>query len=308
MWIQVTNPMVTMPKLKRYRDGAKKEGRFIVVSDVYPTPTTDIADVILPSAMWIEREGMYGNSERRTQHFEQMIKPPGEAMSDTWQLIEVARRLGFADNFPKDYATHIPEIWQEYRRFHDHPKHAMAPYELLKSKPGVMWPFVDGMETKWRYNRSYDPAAKTAGFDFYGKPDHKAWIWLRPYEAPPEVPDKDYPFWLCTGRVLEHWHSGSMTRRVPILHKAMPAAYVELHPDDALALGIGNGDPVRLVSKRGTLELPAAIDQRGRPARGQVFVPFFDEGLLINDLTLDAYCPISNQPDYKKCAVKVERV
>src|SRR5210317_639806 len=111
MWIQVTNPMVTMPKLKRYRDGAKKEGRFIVVSDIYPTPTTDIADVILPSAMWVEREGMYGNSERRTQYFEQMVEAPGEAMSDTWQLVEVAKRMGYEKQFYYKEETHIEEIY-----------------------------------------------------------------------------------------------------------------------------------------------------------------------------------------------------
>ena len=100
IWIQVTNPMVSLPKLSRYRDGAQKEDRFVVVSDVYPTPTTDVADVILPSAMWIEREGMFGNSERRTQHWEKMLEPPGDAMSDTWQIIEVARRLGYGDLLP----------------------------------------------------------------------------------------------------------------------------------------------------------------------------------------------------------------
>ena len=98
-----------------------------------------------------------------------------------------------------------------------------------------------------------------------------------------------------------------MTRRVPVLHQAVPAAYVELHPADARQLGIGNGDRVRLTTRRGALVLPAQIDGRARPPEGQVFVPFFDEGLLINELTLDAYCPISGQPDYKKCAVKVER-
>ncbi len=308
MWIQVTNPMVTMPKLKRYRDATKKEGRFIVVSDVYPTPTTDIADVILPSAMWIEREGMFGNSERRTQHFHQLIDPPGEAMSDTLQLIEVARRLGYGDKFPSDPATHIGEIWEEYRRFHDGPKHGMAPYELLKQRPGVLWPFHEGRETKWRYHGATDPAAKGSSFDFYGKPDHRAWIWLRPYEAAPEVPDREYPFWLCTGRVLEHWHSGSMTRRIPILHRAVPAAYAELHPDDATRLGVRDGDNIRIVSRRGALTLEVAIDRRGRPARGHVFVPFFDEHQLINEVTLDAFCPISKQPDYKKCAVRLERV
>jgi nitrate reductase (cytochrome) len=307
MWIQVTNPMVTMPKLRRYRDGAKKDGRFIVVSDVYPTPTTDVADVILPSAMWIEREGMFGNSERRTQHFERMLKPPGEAMSDAWQMIEVARRLGFEALFPWTEDTHIQEIWKEYSRFHAGPEHEMASYDELRRQPGVIWPFVKGQETKWRYNATYDPAARNGAFDFYGKPDRRAWIWFRPYEPPPESPDPAYPFWLNTGRVVEHWHTGSMTRRIPILHQAVPNAYVELHPNDARRLGIRNGDQVRLTSRRGSLKFPAQIDGRGRPPEGQVFVPFFDEGMLINELTLDAYCPISNQPDYKKCAVKVER-
>jgi nitrate reductase NapA len=306
LWIQVTNPMVTMPKLRRYRDGLRKDDRFIVVSDVYPTPTTDVADVILPAAMWIEREGMFGNSERRTQHFDKMLTPPGEAMSDTWQMIEVARRMGFEKLFPWTEATHIQEIWKEYTRFQAGPEHEMAPYEELKRRPGVLWPFVNGKETKWRYNGKYDPAAK-GDFDFYGKPDHRAWIWFRPYEPPPEIPDAQYPFWLNTGRVVEHWHTGSMTRRIPILHQAVPAAYVELHPSDARRLGIGNGDRVRLATRRGSLVLPAQIDGRARPPEGQVFVPFFDEFMLINELTLDAFCPISGQPDYKKCAVKVER-
>ena len=308
MWIQVTNPMVTMPKLKRYRDGAKKEGRFIVVSDVYPTPTTDIADVILPSAMWIEREGMYGNSERRTQHFEQLLPPPGEAMSDTWQLIEVAKRLGFDKQFPWDEENHIQHIWEEYRKFHAGPKHEMAPYEVLQKQPGAMWPYVDGKSTQWRFNTKYDPAAKQEGeFDFYGKPDHRAWIWFRPYEPPPEMPDGEYPFWLCTGRVIEHWHTGSMTRRVPILHQAMPKSYVEVNKDDARRLNIRHGDAVKLISRRGEIIMDASVGGRGEPTPGQVFVPFFDESYLINELTLDAYCPISKQPDYKKCAVRVEK-
>ncbi len=307
MWIQVTNPMVTMPNLKRYRDGAEKEGRFIVVSEIYPTPTTDIADVILPSAMWVEREGMFGNSERRTQHWEKMIDPPGEAMSDTWQIIEVARRMGFGDLFPWDEKEHIGRIWEEYRKFHDNPKHAMAPYEELRRRSGVIWPFVAGKETKWRYNPKYDPVAKGPGIDFYGNANHKAAIWLRPYEAAPEEPDAEYPFWLNTGRVLEHWHTGTMTRRIPALHQAMPRAYVELNPRDAEKLGVRTGDRVRLTSRRGTINLPASIGERGETPQGQVFVPFFDEKALINELTLDAYCPISAQPDYKKCAVKVER-
>lgn len=308
MWIQVTNPMVTMPKLKRYRDATKKEGRFIVVSDVYPTPTTDIADVILPSAMWIEREGMYGNSERRTQYFEKMIEPSGEAMSDTWQLVEVAKRLGFEKQFHYKEETHIEEIYNEYRRHHEGKKHAMAPLDVLKSQPGAQWPYVDGKSTQWRFNAEYDPACSNGEkFHFYGKPDGKAVIWQRPYEPAPEEPDTEYPFWLCTGRVVEHWHTGSMTRRIPVLHKAMPHAYVELNPGQAKEMQIKTGDRVKISSRRGEIILPASVNERGVPERNQVFVPFFDENMLINDVTLDAFCPISKQPDYKKCAVKVEK-
>ncbi len=307
MWIQVTNPMVTMPNLRRYRNGAEKDGRFIVVSEIYPTPTSDVADVVLPSSLWIEREGFFGNSERRTQHNEQIVPPPGDAMPNTWQIIEVARRLGFKKQFPWSEKTYIEDIWNEYIRFHDTPKHRMAPYKELKARSGVQWPFVNGLETKWRYNAKYDPATKKAGFDFYGKPDGRAWIWLRPYEPPAESPDREYPFWLNTGRVLEHWHTGSMTRRVPILHKAVPEAYVEINTEDATALGITNGSKVKITSRRGSVVMDAMINGRGNPPKGMVFVPFFDENFLINEVTLDAFCPISKQPDYKKCAVKLER-
>lgn len=308
MWIQVTNPLVSMPKLKRYRDGAQKEGRFIVVSEVYPTPTTDVADVILPSAMWIEREGLFGNSERRTQQWDQLLQPPGEAMSDTWQIIEVARRMGFADLFPWEEDDHVEQIWNEYIQFHEGAKHGMAPYALLRERPGVRWPFVDGEETRWRYNAEYDPAVESGTYSFYGKPEGKAWIWARPYEPAAEEPNAEYPFWLSTGRVVEHWHTGSMTRRISVLHRAMPNAYAELNPDDAQELSIRSGEMVRLVSPRGTLDLPASVNERGLPARGHVFVPFFDESMLINDLTLDSFCPISKEPDYKKCAVRVEKI
>jgi nitrate reductase (cytochrome) len=310
LWIQVTNPMVSFPHLNRYRAACEKEDRFIVVSDVYPTPTTDVADVILPAALWVEGEGLFGNAERRTQHFEKMVEPPGDAMSDSWQLIEVAKRLGHGALFPVTEENHVEVLYNEYIRFHDFPDHRMATLDELKERSGILWPYVDGQETKWRYNTRYDPAAdpKYGEFDFYGKPDHRAWIWLRPYEAPPEVPDREYPFWLNTGRVVEHWHTGSMTRRIPTLHRAVPKAYAEINKHDAQEMGIRNGDTVRLTSRRGTIELEARIDYRAQPTRGQVFVPFFDESKLINELVLDAYCPISAQPDYKKCAVRLERV
>ncbi len=309
MWIQVTNPMVTMPHLNRYRDAAEKEDRFIVVSDVYPTPTTEIADVILPSAMWVERSGMFGNSERRTQQWFQAATPPGEARPDVWQLMEVARRMGYGSLF--DYSDDYErEIFNEYRQFTLGHGHDLATYDDYVENRGLRWPVVDGRETAYRYAEGQDPYVPSGeSFRFYGNEatDGRAVIWARPYEAPAEVVDSEYPFWLSTGRVLEHWHSGSMTRRIAPLHGAVSETYVELNPDDARAMGIQQGNSVRLISRRGEITLPAEIDGRGQPLPGMVFVPFFDESKLINHLTLDAYCPISKQPDYKKCAVRVEK-
>ncbi|MCA0933760.1 molybdopterin-dependent oxidoreductase [Lutimonas saemankumensis] len=308
LWTQVTNPLVSLPNVARFTNGAKKEDRFIVVSDVFPTPTSDVADVILPAAWHIEKNGMYGNSERRTQHWFKMVDPPGQAMPDAWQTIEVARRMGYEELFPYSKDNHEEEIYNEYRQFHEGKKHGMAPLEVLKERSGVIWPFVEGKETKWRFNATYDPACDNGKqFHFYGKPDGRAVIWQRPYEPPAESPDTEYPFWLNTGRVIEHWHTGSMTRRIPVLHQAVPNAYVELHPEDAEAYGIRNGELVKVVSRRGTTVLPASINERGLPTKGQVFVPFFDENMMINDVTLDAFCPISKEPDFKKCAVRIEK-
>lgn len=318
LWVQGANPRVSLPDLGRYRAlGAAGAGgptatggreAFLVVSDVYPTPTTDVADVILPAAMWIEEEGLYGNGERRTQHFERMLDPPGEARSDTWQLIEVARRLGYGELFAWAQGDQVAGIWAEYARFRSDAATRLAPLAELRARPGVLWPYVDGHETRWRYNTAHDPAGDPARgqFDFYGKPDHRAWIWLRPYEPPAEAPDDEFPLWLATGRVLEHWNTGPLSRRVPTLHRAVPSAYVELNRDDAAALGVRNGQTVRLVSRRGAMEIEARIDYRAQPPRGHVFVPFFDESRRVNALTLDAACPVSGQPDYKKCAVRVE--
>ena len=309
LWIQATNPMLSLPNLSRYRRAAAKDDRFIVVSEAYPTPTTDVADVVLPSAMWIEREGVFANGGRRAQHFDQMVAPPGDAMSDAWQMIEVARRLGLGRLFPWERRDHVARIWEEYRRFHDDPRSALAPMAELRSAPGVLWPVVDGRETRWRYNAAYDPAAsRTRGaFDFYGHEDGRAYIWLRPDEPPAERPDAEYPFWLNTGPVLEHWGGGAMTRRVPTLQRAVPRAYLEMHRDDAVRLGIRNGEMVRLSSRRGSLDIEARIDYRSQPQRGQLFVPSFDETLPVRRLLLDASCPLSGQPETSTCAARVER-
>jgi nitrate reductase NapA len=310
LWVQTTNPFVTLPNLHRF-ERKPGDGLFLVVSDIYPTPTTAAADLILPSAGWVEREGIFGNTERRTQHWDKLVEPPGEAREDAWQIIQVARRMGLGHLFPWPEDDWHRAMYEEYRAFTLGIGKDLASYEQLRSTRGLRWPVLNGKETRYRYAAGHDPYVKKAkGVHFYKAKGYgeKAAFWLRPYQPPAEEPDGEYPFWLCTGRVLEHWHTGSMTRRVKQLHQAVPAAYVELNRADATELGVTSGDRVRVVSRRGKLELPVLVDARGRPPRGSVFIPFFDEGRLVNRLTLDAMDNISKEPDFKKCAVRLERV
>jgi nitrate reductase NapA len=167
---------------------------------------------------------------------------------------------------------------------------------------------VEGKETLWRFREGYDPYVKAGeGVKFYGKPDGKAVIFALPYEPPAESPDSEYDLWLVTGRVLEHWHSGSMTRRVPELYRSYPDAVVYMHPDDAKARGLKRGMAVKLQTRRGEVETRVETRGRNRPPAGLVFIPWFDAGRLVNKLTLDATCPISKETDFKKCAVRVVR-
>ncbi|MCA9123821.1 MAG: molybdopterin-dependent oxidoreductase [Planctomycetales bacterium] len=309
MWIQVTNPWVTLPNLNRF-ERTPGDGRFIVVSDIYPTPTTAAADLVLPSAAWVEREGMFGNTERRTQHWNKLVDPPGEAKEDAWQIIQVAKRMGMENLFPWPEEDWHQPMFEEYRSFTLGKGKDLASYEQLREARGLRWPVVDGKETRYRYAAGEDPyVTKQRGVHFYKatKTDEKAVVWQRPFHPPAELPDEEYPFWLTTGRVLEHWHTGSMTQRIKELHQAVPEAYCELNRADAQKLGIANGMRIKITSRRGELLLRAKLDGRGTPPRGSVFVPFFDEGRLINQVTLDAMDCISKEPDYKKCAVRIER-
>ena len=356
-WVQCNNNMQAGANLNEETlPGYRNPKNFIVVSDPYPTVTAMAADLILPTAMWTEKEGAYGNAERRTQFWREQVKAPGEAKSDMWQVVEFSKRFkvedvwpdelidkqpeyrgktlydvlyanGQVDQFPKqtvtdsagnEYSNHEMDdfgfyiqkgLFEEYRRFqHEGPKkgHEQAPFEVYHKARGLRWPVIDGKETLWRYREGYDPYIK-AGEDirFYGKKDGRANIITAPYEPAAESPDKEYDLWLCTGRVLEHWHSGSMTRRVPELYRAFPDAVIFMHPDDAKERGLRRGLPATVQSRRG--EITARIETRGRnkPPRGLIFVPWFDASRLINKVTLDATDPLSKETDYKKCAVKV---
>ena len=341
IWCQVTNPGQTLPNLHKLfnaKDGLKD--KFLIVSDVYPTATTKLADLVLPSSMWVEKNGVFGNSERRTQQWFKQVDPPGDARDDVWQVVAVAKELhnrdfnGMTDKngnflftvlddtgkeFPaweweRFYDINVDRFfYEEYRPF-THAKHKnVAPYDELVKARGLRWPVVeqpDGSwrETRFRFSEFDDPfVAKGKDIEFYHSTtkDGRAQIWSQPYVDPPEMPDSEYPMWLCTGRVLEHWHTGTMTKRISQLHRAMPKAYVELNRIDAMTLGVRSGDTVSISTRRGDMKLPVWVGGRGEPPKGSIFIPFFDETKLVNELTLDATCPISKQPDYKKCSARV---
>ncbi|MDO5641593.1 MAG: molybdopterin dinucleotide binding domain-containing protein, partial [Paracoccus sp. (in: a-proteobacteria)] len=226
---------------------------------------------------------------------------------DRFPVSEVAE--GFSNQESEDFGFYVQKgLFEEYAQFGRGHGHDLAPFDTYHQVRGMRWPVVDGKETLYRFREGYDPYVE-AGSDvqFYGYPDKKAKLIFAPYEPPAEAPNGEFDLWLCTGRVLEHWHSGSMTRRVPELHRAFPSAVVFMHPDDAADRGLRRGQEIRITSARG--EMLSRVETRGRnkPPRGLVFVPFFDESQLINMLTLDATCPLSKETDYKKCACKVER-
>lgn len=400
-WVQVNNPWQNTANANHWIKAAREMDNFIVVSEVYPGISAKVADLILPTAMIYEKWGSYGNAERRTQHWRQQVIPVGDAMSDTWQMLEFSKRFTLKDvwgekkidekltlpnvleeakkmgykesdtlfdilfandewkKFKKDdkiiggfdnsevngdsrnvvgsdgkefkgYGFFVQKaIWEEYRKFGLGHGHDLADFDTYHKVRGLRWPVVDGKETQWRFNTLYDPYAKKeapqSDFAFYGNKgaklsvgdlakakddekvdiNNKGKIFFRPYMDPPEIPNKEYPFWLCTGRVLEHWHSGTMTMRVPELYKAVPEAMCYMSELDAEKLNLMQNDIVWIESRRGKVK--ARVDLRGRnkPPVGLVYVPWFDENVFINKVCLDATCPLSNETDYKKCAVKI---
>lgn len=352
-WVQCNNNMQTAPNTaKETFPGYRNPENFIVVSDPYPTVTALAADLILPTAMWVEKEGGYGNAERRTQLWRQLVNAPDGARSDLWQIVEFSKRFKVEEVWPEELLAKRPELrgktlfdvlyrngnvdrfplsdcapeyenfeakqfgfylqkglFEEYAAFGRGHGHDLADFEQYHVERGLRWPVVDGKETKWRYREGSDPYVKAGeGVRFYGNKDGKANVFALPYEPPAESPDADYPFWLSTGRVIEHWHSGSMTLRVPELRKAFPNAVAFMHPDDAKQLNVRRGQEVRVTSRRGEVRVRVETRGRNKPPRGLIFVPFFDHTVLINKVTLDATDPISKQTDYKKCAVKITPV
>ncbi|MDR0308915.1 MAG: molybdopterin-dependent oxidoreductase, partial [Coriobacteriales bacterium] len=359
LWSAVNNWAASLPNLTRFLGKGDKKGifdTFIVVNEVYPTMSTKYADVVFPAALWVEREGQFGNAERRTSIFEKAVDPPGEAKWDMWIYLQVAKRVlegemiggkdafehlfGFIwdsekNNFVGDERKVNELVWEEYRTFSNptlNPTAAaidndddkkfgttaedgtytpsklkmtnkqLAPYQEYLDNHGLTWPVreVNGkwLPTKWRFNGSgsqeegYDQIGVetygkdgkpgVGGLSFYKTPNFKPSVIFRPYEPPAYMPDAEYPFWFVTGRFLEQWHTGSNTTRIPELNNALPEALIYLNDDDFDALGLAEGNLVKVTSKYGSVEIRATKQHRVIPPKGVSFTTFFDDRYLIN--------------------------
>ena len=313
IYIMCTNPAQSLPNAGKYWKGLKEQ--FVVVAEsFFPTATTDYADVVLPAAFWSEKEGVYGCTERRSQYMEQVTEPAGEARWDAFMLRDLGKKMGFEKEFAK-YKTG-EDMWSEYISLTKGTDMDLsgAPYSRLKKLRGLTWP-IPGVAHPGTYKRYTDgdplydklPAEKKAGrrMYFYGKPDGRAIVWARPDKGPEEPPDADFPLALTTGRVLEHWHTMTMTGTVPELNRAVPKAYVEIHPQDAQKLHIANKDEVIVETRRGALNIEARVIDRPEP--GTLFVPWHWQEWMVNVLTIDAFDPGSKEPEYKVCAARVKK-
>ncbi|WP_338092882.1 bifunctional nitrate reductase/sulfite reductase flavoprotein subunit alpha [Mycobacterium riyadhense] len=318
-WIICTNPVATVANRKTVIAGLE-QAELVIAQDAFlETETNEYADVLLPAALWTESDGVMVNSERNLTLFEQAVDPAGQALPD-WQLIaRIACEMGFSDSFGYESAE---DVFEEIKRFWN-PTTGYdlrgVSYERLRQTP-LQWPCPPG-DAADRHPIRYlnDGVSQTQLVREDGHVPRLAFptatgravFFARPHLPPAEMPDADYPFLLNTGRLPHQWHTMTKTGKVARLNKLNPGPFVEIHPEDADALQIADGDRVEIASRRGRAVLPAAISDRVRP--GNCFAPFhwndaFGEYLSINAVTSDAVDPVSRQPEYKACAVTVTKV
>ncbi|MFF8299246.1 molybdopterin-dependent oxidoreductase [Streptomyces globisporus] len=318
-WIICTNPVASVANRRTVIEGLEA-AEFVVTQDVFAdTETNAYADIVLPAALWAESEGVMINSERTLTLSRRATDPPGEAWPD-WRIIaEVARALGYEDAFGYTSAEEIfAEITRAWNPRTGYDLRGVT-YERLRGTP-VQWPSADvegPARNPVRYLNdgvSQELAVRPDGSVprlAFPLPGGRAVFHARPHLPPAEMPDEDFPFVLNTGRLQHQWHTLTKTAKITKLNRLDPAPFVEIHPDDAAALGLAEGDGVEVASRRGRAVLPARITDR--VAAGECFAPFhwndlFGEYLGVNAVTNDAVDPISFQPELKVCAVRLAKV
>jgi formate dehydrogenase major subunit len=291
LWIIGTNPMMAAPDVDRVQEALEAK-ELLIVQDIYPTETAQLADIILPVSTWVEREGIHAYVDRRVQKINKLIDPPGEARPDWWIVCQVAQKMGFGEHF--DFSS-PSEILEEIRRVV--PPYKGITYDRLeKTIGGIQWPCPT----------ENHPGTPTFFTQKFNTPDGLGHLQVVDYKPPAELPDKEYPFILTTGRSIFHYHTGTMSRRTPILHAEVPKNYCQVNPKDAAAKNIRDGTKITLNTRRGTIEAKAHVTDD--VPKGLVFLPFHFHESCANKITNPVLDPACGMPEYKVCAVNIEVV
>jgi formate dehydrogenase major subunit len=286
MYMLGENPFLSDPNINKVRKALSKLD-FLVVQDIFLTETAEFADVILPASSYLEKEGTYTNTDRRVQRGRTVVDTPGQARVD-WEVVQdIANRIGLGWRYEssRDIFEELVSVIPSYRNLtYDNlgPGGKLYPNPDPARSDGTVVMFTEKFNTD-------DGLAHLVPAE---------WLPAR------ELPDEEYPFVLNTGRMLEHWHTGSMTRRSYALDAIAPKALVFIHPDDAAGLGLADGDMARVSSRRGVIELEARVSHR--EARGNCFIPFHFREAAANLLTIDEIDPFGKIPEFKFCAVRIE--
>ncbi len=286
LYIVGENPMMSDPNQTHAKHQMEKLD-FIVVQDIFLTETAQIADVVLPAAAFAEKYGTISNTERRVQYTNKALNPPGDAKHDHVIVAEIAKRMGC-----KDFPETVEALWAEIRKLT--PSYAGISHERLQKLPGLRWPC---------------PTEEHPGTPvLHGGKFSRGLGLLKAIEYKPsaEYPSKEYPLVLTTGRLLQHYHTGSMTRRSKVLEGIMPSGMIEINVNDAAKLNIKDGERVKVSSPRGSIEITALVTKKIK--EGIVFIPFHFAESAANILTNDALDPVAKIPEYKVCSCKVEKI
>lgn len=301
LWIIGTNPLVSFPNIDVLKHALANLDFLVVQDGFHPTPTTELADIVLPAAIWGEKEGTYTNSERRVSKVNAAVKPPGEARSDFDIFLALAESLGCRDQIYPGWQTPA-DAFAEWRRVSADRlcDYSGMTYAAIEQADGIQWPYPAGSsENPSAVRRLYaDGVFQTS--------DGRARLLPTEWAPFPEQPSAEFPFVLNTGRTVEHWHTRTKTGGISILQRMSPRAWLEMNPSDADRLSLHAHDRVDIISARGRV---SRVELRVTEivAPGQVFLPFHFAETNANQLTQSAFDPISREPNYKQCAVRVEK-
>src|SRR3954471_9074905 len=327
LWISGTNPAVSLPDLARIRRILDKESLFLVVQDAFLSETAEHADVVFPAALWGEKTGTFTNADRTVHVSHKAIDPPGEAKSDLQIFLDYARAMDLRDDSgaPLVKWTDAEGAFAAFREVtRGRPcDYTGLSHAKLTGRSGIQWPcnaahpegrarlyedgvFPTGADVCETYGHDLVTGAAIEEMEYRARdPAGRARIKAADWHPPHEQPDRRYPFWLTTGRLVYHWHTRTKTGKSRALQEAAPVAFVQVSEVDALRLGISDGDRVEIETRRGKLALPARV---GDIAEGTLFMPFHYGDHAANELTLTTWDPVSKQPSFKYAAATMRKI